>query len=96
MVEHKKPYNGWKNWETWNIMLWVNNDEKTYRIIGTFVRNSLRRKDLRTLSSNAQSMRTAIEYVYPNGTPDMEKEELNLVDWLSVTEALLNDFQNDL
>lgn len=23
-------YNGWKNWETWNANLWLNNDELTY------------------------------------------------------------------
>jgi hypothetical protein len=22
--------NGWKNWETWNVSLWLNNDEATY------------------------------------------------------------------
>ena len=26
-------YNGWKNWETWNCGLWVNNDYGMYKFV---------------------------------------------------------------
>ena len=29
-------YNGWKNWETWNVALWIGNDEGMYRLARSF------------------------------------------------------------
>lgn len=30
-------YNGWKNWATWNVALWIGNDEDLYRLSRRFV-----------------------------------------------------------
>lgn len=32
MPRTETPYNGWKNYETWNVALWLGNDEELYRI----------------------------------------------------------------
>ena len=26
-------YNGWTNWETWNVALWIGNEEPIYRAV---------------------------------------------------------------
>jgi len=31
MHEKNREYNGYSNYETWNFMLWANNDEPCYR-----------------------------------------------------------------
>lgn len=30
-------YNGWKNWATWNVALWLGNDESLYKMARRFV-----------------------------------------------------------
>ncbi len=57
-------YQGWKNWETWNVVLWVGNDEATYKACE-------REKTTRGLF-NADSARIFVEHRYPSGTPDIE------------------------
>ena len=29
-MRNEKRYNGWKNYETWNVMLWINGTENLY------------------------------------------------------------------
>jgi len=31
MALEQDRYNGWTNWETWNVALWIGNDEYLYR-----------------------------------------------------------------
>jgi hypothetical protein len=36
-----EDYNGWKNYETWNVALYLNNDEQTYEAVNEYVRDTL-------------------------------------------------------
>lgn len=35
----EKTYNGWKNYQTWNVALWINNDEGLYNAAVDYMRN---------------------------------------------------------
>ena len=59
-----KTYNGHKNWNHWNVSLWINNDEGLYNLARMYARKSGGR------DAAAESM---LEYLNESGiykTPD--------------------------
>jgi hypothetical protein len=41
----KPRYNGHKDWEHWNVSLWINNDENLYRAARECVNHNLTKSD---------------------------------------------------
>lgn len=74
-------YNGWKNWETWNVALWCDNEYAVYQDRVT--------RNPRT----AQEVEDFVREWWPDGTPDMRGEtddafvrDARIVDWQEIAE----------
>lgn len=57
---NEDQYQGWHNWETWNVALWINNNYRAYQEMCS----------LRPFT--AQKARLWVKRLYPNGTLDMK------------------------
>lgn len=57
-------YNGHKNWNHWNVSLWINNDEVLYRLAIECVRRS------RTKEDAAEQFMMELECMGVDKTPD--------------------------
>lgn len=67
-------YNGWKNWATWNVALWLGNDEFLYKLSRRFVSF----KDL------ANNLENAGMFATPDGASfkDEDLDTYALDEWL--------------
>lgn len=73
-------YNGWENYETWNVFLWISNDEGLYQI-ARFCKNYQEFIDhMRSLGFES-GIESGIGYETPDGVkwndPEIDVDEIN-------------------
>jgi hypothetical protein len=79
-------YNGWTNWATWNVNLWIDNEEGTYRAKQQF----LRRASTINAYTVAEFCRDVLTAFYGREhTPDMEPRDMANVDWEQIAEHFI-------
>ena len=84
MTKQTTDYNGWKNRTTWNIMLWLDNDEPAYRAYRSMVSDYLK---THSKLSGVAAKRIAISAL-GTVTPDGCKLTARCVDWAAIAEAM--------
>ena len=68
MARKNETYNGSKNYETWNVSLWINNDEPLYRSACAFMRRYHGRAPYRDFVEAASLERTMDGVSFTDGT----------------------------
>jgi hypothetical protein len=61
-------FNGHKNWNHWNVSLWINNDEGLYNS-AVFYRKHYRKAHGCGRTGAERAARAMLEYLKDNGTP---------------------------
>ena len=76
-------YNGYTNWETWNLILWISNEREPYDKVQVFVRDNIHVLTPPLVKAFVR------QRVYPKGTPDMAtRNEMQKVNWEEITTNL--------
>jgi len=77
-------YNGWKNRSTWNVALWINNDEPLYRAAVAYMEQSEAHK------SKKRSYRGFITWngLFYDKTPDNIKYISTMLDYKALNEMM--------
>lgn len=75
-----KTYNGWTNWSTWQINLWLDNEEPWYRAKQSFLRSGN--------NITEASVEAFCEDMFGGkATPDMDPSDWSEVNWDELAEA---------
>ena len=71
-------YNGYENYETWNVVLWCSNDEIIYNLIVT---------NQHIQEYSAERTAELVFLLFPEGTPDVPIHDFIKINWDEITIA---------
>ena len=97
MENDEKGYNGWTNYETWAVKLWLDNEETSYRYWLECARH-FRESDGDDKDKSAYRLAKMLKEQIEEGSPlssgmyaDLLGAALSMVDWREIAFAMLED-----
>jgi hypothetical protein len=99
----KKTYNGYTNYETWNVKLWIDNDQESQEYWLASARTALKDAEadnLFTKEENATNyLREELKEEFHQGMPDLGastyadllNSAMSEVNWHEIAQDLIND-----
>jgi len=83
-------YNGWKNYETWNVNLWIQNDEGLYGFVRDGLESLLEQSDNDWENVSLTDLKELVRDAFgANKTPDGVSLMDSEIDWREISDALL-------
>ena len=72
MIPERIGYNGWANYATWNVALWIGNDEAIYRTALGYVRHCERYGNRVSYDALIPTLEDCFGQMTPDGTRWMD------------------------
>ena len=99
---NEEGYNGWKNYETWNVKLWLDNEQGTQELQREWAeqakatpKNEVWTREETTRFTLADIVKEFVEANVPDTEPSMYGDLLGAaisrVDWNEIAENILSD-----
>ena len=96
VTEPDTSYNGWSNYETWNVNLWLSNDEPTYKYCVMLSKTFCEPIELaKRLEQFVLGFKPEIKMVGACGSPtgvfsDLLNAALSEVNWREIAESYID------
>lgn len=68
-----ETYNGWKNYETWNVALWIQNDEGLYHMARRALTYDKFRQELKELGEGDIALQTPDGVAWNDSALDVDE-----------------------
>jgi len=97
-MTNDNEYNGWTNYETWNVALYLDNDEGIYNFMLEGLRHLLAERNGDWTGISTQELRELVQSAFRgDSTPDGVRLSNSEIDWSEISDKLLEMAEgNDL
>lgn len=97
-MSENKSYNGWTNYETWAVALWIDNDQSTQEQAADMARDTRRRREyLHELADQLKSWVTdeMLPDLGASLAADLLGAAVSEVDWAEIADHYLSDLDDE-